>query len=395
MAQVQAGGWMSAPLWSVGFRVFFWLGAVNAVASLATWLGFLSGLAIGTQGWPPHSLHAHEMLHGTVVPAIAGFLLTAVPNWCATTPLRGAPLAGLAALWLIGRVGLASADFLPRGFVALLDVAFLPALAVVVGIPIVRSRKARNIAVLLVLLALAAGNALMHVALMQSNVSLLRAGLYASVYLAVFLILIIGGRVVPLFTRNALRREGLDIDVESNRQVGALALAATGLALVLDLVAPGATAGGIVALAAALLLAARQAFWKPFQTFGLPLVWILHVGHGWIAVGLACHGAAVLAAALPPSAALHCFTAGAMGCMILGMMMRVSLGHTGRPIVASRLAILAFVAVIFSALVRVFAPLLAPHYALLSFQLSGTAFAMGYLLFAIEFTPYLWRPRID
>ncbi len=386
---------MNAPLWSAGFLIFFWLGALNAAASLATWMAFLSGLGIGTQGWPAQSLHAHEMLHGTVVPVIAGFLLTAVPNWSGTAALRGAPLGGLVALWLVGRVALVSADVLPRVLVALLDGAFLPVLAVVIGTPIVRSRKVRNIPIVLVLFALGAANGAMHIGLMRSEATLLRAGVYASVYLVVFLILIISGRVVPLFTRNALRSSGLDVDVQGDRRIGALALCAAGLALALDLATPGSSAGGAAALAAAPLLAARQGFWKPHHVLRRPILWILHVGHAWIAIGFACHSAAVLAGALPQSAALHAFTAGAMGCMILGMMTRVSLGHTGRPVEASRLTVAAYAAVVFAALVRVFGPSFAPLHVLPLFLVSGTAFAAAYLVFAIEFTPILWRARID
>ena len=395
MTEGMPGVRMSAPFWSVGFRSFFWLGALNAVASMATWVAFLSGIAIGSQGWPPHSLHAHEMLHGTVVPAIAGFLLTAVPNWCGTAPLRGAPIGGLVALWLVGRAALASASILPPEAVALLDGAFLPVLGMVVGVPILRSGKRRNLPIVLVIFALAIANGAMHVGIMRADASLLRAGLYGSVYLVVFLNLVIAGRVVPLFTRNALRRSGLDFAVQGDRRIGALALGAAGFALAFDLAIPGSSVGGFAALAAAPLLALRQGLWKPRYTLGQPMLWILHVGHGWIAIGFACHAAAVLTQVLPASAALHSFTAGAMGSMILGMLTRVSLGHSGRPVEASNITIASFAAVVFAALVRVFGPGLMPLHVLPVFLASGTAFAVGYLLFAIEFTPLLWRARID
>jgi len=384
---------MRTPFWSAGFRAFFWLGALNAVASLATWLGFLSGIAIATQGWPPQSLHAHEMLHGTVVPAIAGFLLTAVPEWTGTAALRGRPVAALVGLWMMGRVGLVLGGALPQGVVLLLDVAFLPVLAVAVGGPIVRSGKSRNLPVVLVLVALAAANAVMHVALMRSDGTMMRVGVYGSVYLAVLLMLLISGRIVPLFTRNALARSGIELDVRGNPRVGGLALGASALALTIDLASPNSPLGAAAALLAAPLLLARQMFWKPRHAWRRPMLWILHAGHAWIAIGLACHGVAVLARTLSPSAALHAFTAGAMGCMILGMMTRVSLGHTGRPIEASQLTVLAYLAVVLAGALRVFGPAVAPGHALLIYQLSGTAFAAGYLAFAVEFTPILWRPR--
>jgi uncharacterized protein involved in response to NO len=384
------------PLLSAGFRAFFWLAAMNAAFSIATWLAYLSGSAIGTQGWPPQTLHAHEMIHGTVVAAIAGFLLTAVPNWCGSPSLRGARIGALLALWGIGRLALVAGDVIPRSLVALLDGAFLPVLAVALGVPIARSRKWRNFPVVGVLLALALANGAMHAGLMRSDPQLLRVGVYGSVYLAVVLMLIISGRVVPLFTRNALQRETPGIHVESNPWVGGSAIAAAILALGLDLVLPASHVSGMIALLAAGLILARQWHWKPGHTLDRPILWILHVGHAWIAIGLVCHAAATLGGALPRTAALHAFTAGAMGSMILGMMTRVSLGHTGRPIEASRTTLFAYVAVVVGALVRVFGPVwVAPTNQLSVMLLSGGAFGASYLLFAIEYAPILWKPRID
>jgi uncharacterized protein involved in response to NO len=385
-----------APVLSAGFRAFFWLAAINAASSIATWLAYLSGMPIGTQGWPPMTLHAHEMIHGTVVAAIAGFLLTAVPNWCGSPPLRGARIGALLALWGIGRLALVAGDVIPRPLVALLDGAFLPVLAFVLGAPIARSRKWRNFPVVGVLLALALANGAMHAGLMRTDPQLLRAGVYGSVYLAVVLMLIISGRVVPLFTRNALQRKTPDISVESNSWIGGSAIAATILALGLDLVLPASHASGSVALLAAALILVRQWHWKPGHTLARPILWILHVGHAFLALGLACHAAATLGSALPRTAALHAFTAGAMGSMILGMMTRVSLGHTGRPIEASHFTVVAYVAVVTGALVRVFGPMwVAPSHQLPVMLLSGCAFAAAYLIFAIEFAPILWKPRID
>ncbi|MCP3983286.1 MAG: NnrS family protein [bacterium] len=378
---------------SVGYRPFFWLAALNAVASIATWLAFLSGLGVGTQGWPPHVLHAHEMIHGTVVAAIAGFLLTAVPNWCGTRPLRGAPLGALLALWVLGRLALLAGEVVPSPLVAGLDCLFLPVLAVVLGLPIARSGKLRNLSVVGVLLALAAANSAMHAGLMRPDPQLLRMGMYGSVYLAVVLMLIIGGRVIPLFTRNSFRRDGLDIEVQSNRWIGGSAIAATFVALGFDLVLPASRASGVVAVAASALLLARQWPWKSGNTLNRPILWILHLGHAWIAIGFACHAAAKLGGWMPPTAALHAFTAGAMGSMILGMMGRVSLGHGGRPIEASGFTVVSYMLVVAGGLVRVFGPLVtdATHYMLL-LHIGGCAFSAGYLIFAIEFASILWTP---
>jgi uncharacterized protein involved in response to NO len=231
---------------------------------------------------------------------------------------------------------------------------------------------------------------------MRTDPQLLRVGVYGSVYLAVVLILIISGRVVPLFTRNALRHETPAVDVQGNPWIGGSAIAAAALALALDLVFPASRASGWVALLAAALVLARQWSWKSGHTLHRPILWILHAGHAWIALGFACLAAATLGSALPSTAALHAFTAGAMGSMILGMMTRVSLGHTGRPIEASRFTVAAYIAVGVGALVRVFGPMLvAPSHQLSVMLLSGTAFGGAYLIFAIEFAAILWKPRID
>ncbi len=380
----------SAPFWSAGFRAFFWLGALNVPASMATWLAFLSGVEVATQGWPAQSLHAHEMLHGTVVAAIAGFLLTAVPNWTSTNPLRGGAVMALVVLWLAGRVALALGDVLPGSVVLAIDVSFLPVLACVVGWPIVRSRKPRNLAVVGVLLVLAVANVAMHVALGNGQGLWMRWGVYGSVYAVVLLMLIIAGRIVPLFTRNALARDGVKLAIQGNPAVGAAALGTTVAALAIELVEPGSPASAWLALLAAPLLLARQVIWKPWHALPRPILWILHLGHAWIAVGLACHGVAILTGRIPLTAALHAFTAGAMGCLILGMMTRVSLGHTGRPIEASPLTVLAYVAVAGSAALRIFWPVLDPMQTLLAYQVSGSLFAGAYLLFLVAYTPVLW-----
>ncbi|MDH4017387.1 MAG: NnrS family protein, partial [Actinomycetota bacterium] len=198
-----------------------------------------------------------------------------------------------------------------------------------------------------------------------------------------------------LFTRNALRRSGVEAAIESNVRVGAIALTVAGIAFALDLASPGSALGAWLALAAAPLLIARQLYWQPRYALGRPILWVLHVGHAWVAVGFACHAASVLGGMMPLSAALHAFTSGAMGCMILGMMTRVSLGHTGRPVEASALTTVAYVAVIAAALVRVFGVAFAPAASLFAYQLSGAAFAAGYAIFVLEFTPILWRARTD
>jgi uncharacterized protein involved in response to NO len=370
---------------SLGYRPFFMLGALNAVAAMLPWLYMLGGGAVPTQGWPPHTLHAHEMLYGTVVPAIAGFLLTAVPNWTGTNPITGRSLAGLVALWMAGRVALVVAGPVDPVLVAVVDIAFLPALAGVVGLPILRARTLRNLPVVIVLLGLAVANAAMHYGLRAPSAPALRAGTMGSVYLVVLLMLIISGRITPLFTRNALARRGVEVAIPSRRTLGAVAIGAAVLALAVDLVRPQADLSAGLALAAGPLLIARQAGWQPARVMDQPMLWVLHLGHAWIAIGFLLHGLSLLTESIVGAGALHAFTAGAMGTLILGVMSRVSLGHGGQAIEASRATGLMFALVSVGALLRVSGALLAGPLYVPAILVGGMLWTSAWLLFCVTY----------
>jgi len=337
---------------AIGFRPFFLLAAMNAWASMLPWLYVLAGGTVPTQGWPPQFLHAHEMIYGTVVPVIAGFLLTAVPNWTSTTRVGGARLIGLVSLYLAGRVALVLAGPLEASWVALIDVAFLPVLAVFVGTPIIRKRNWRNLGVVAALLGLAAANLAIHRGLALGDGVLMRAGTWGAVYLIVGLMLIISGRITPLFTRNALRAMGEKADIVSRRPIGAVALTLAAMAMLADWTFPRSELAAGLGLAAFPMLLARQSGWGLLRTLKTPMLWILHLGHVWLAVGFAFLGLSNAFGIGIGAAALHAFTAGAMGTLILGMMPRVSLGHSGRPIEANRITVVLFVCVILGALIR-------------------------------------------
>ncbi|MAE94407.1 MAG: hypothetical protein CL910_07085 [Deltaproteobacteria bacterium] len=382
-------------LFSAGFRPFFFFGAWNAVASLATWMLFLAGMSIGTQGWPPQILHAHEMVNGTVVAAIAGFLLTSVPRWCGIGSFSRTRSATLFGMWAAGRVALLLGDLLPHAIVAIVDASFLFALAWTIGIPIARSGKWRNLGVVASVLGIAAANVAIDVGWIGHRPALLRAGTYALVYAPVALLLVISGRLIPLFTRNAFRRQGRETQVSSWRAVGATAVSAGIAAMVLDLWQPGGVAGGALAALAAPLLVLRQVPWRPIQGRSEALLWILQAGHAWLAIGFACHAIHSLHGGFAGASALHAFTLGGMGSLILGIMARVSLGHTGRPIVASRLSICAFTLVTVAGAVRVFGPVFWPSSYLPTVWIAGALFGLAFTFFGIEFLPALWRPELD
>lgn len=386
---------MLSTTFSAGFRPFFLLAALNAFASMAPWLTLLFGGTVPTQGWPPHTLHAHEMLYGTVVPVIAGFLLTAVPNWTSTKPVSGVPLAALVGLWLAGRVALVLAGPVDRVLVAAIDVAFLPVLALTVGWPIVRSGSWRNTPVVAVLVGLAVANTFIHYGLNAFQPAARRGGTFGAVYLVVVLMLIISGRIVPLFTRNHFARQGVDANVSTPRGVGAVALAAAVVALALDVVQPGSEIAAWVALVAALLLLARQSGWQPLRIRGQPMLWILHLGHAWIALGFALLGLSALSVRLVGAGALHAFTAGAMGTLILGVMPRVALGHTGRAIEASPATVAMFLLAIVGAALRVAGAASTGPWVRPTLLAGGLLWSTAWVVFLVAYGKVLVGPRVE
>lgn len=386
---------MLEQLFSRGYRPFFLLGAINAWASMATWLAFLSGGQIPTQGWPPATLHAHEMIYGTVVPAIAGFLLTAVPNWTDTPPIVGRRLAGLVLLWLAGRAALVLAGPVDPLAVAVVDVAFLPVLAWSVGRPIFRVGRSRNYPVVAVLVGLAVANALIHGGLARMDLGTLRVGTTGAVYLVVVMMIIISGRLVPLFTRNALRHQGVDALVSTNPGLGGAAVAAAVTAMALDLAMPASRASAWLACIAAPLLLARQSGWQLRLTTGQPMLWILHLGHAWLALGFALHAASILGGTFIGAGALHSFTAGAMGTLILGVMSRVALGHSGRPIEASRATLVVFVLVLGGAAVRVGGATTGSGLYAPALLVGGSLWSSAWVVWTGAYWRVLTGPRVD
>jgi uncharacterized protein involved in response to NO len=316
-----------------------------------------------------------------------------VPVWTSTPAVSGRPLAALLGLWLMGRVAMTGANVLPRELVAALDLAFLPALAWVLARALLPARQPRNQGFLVVLAALFLCNAATHAEALGIALDASRA-LRAAADLVVVLIVVIGGRITPAFTRNALLRMGVEAQVRARPWLDRAAIAGVvGMALA-DVAAPRTRVSGALALLAALAVAGRMAGWQTRRTLGDPLLWSLHAGLAWVAVGLALVAASDLAGALPPAAGLHALSAGAMGAMLLAVMTRVPLGHTGRPLVLPRGAVACYALVHLGALLRVLAaafPAAPP--ALLA--AAGFAWAGAFALYAALYAPILCAPRVD
>ncbi len=378
----------SAPLRALaakGFRPFFLLAAIFASLIIPLWLLVLSGRFAPGAYLPPASWHAHEMLFGYASAVIAGFLLTAVGNWTQRETVTGRALLGLCGLWLAGRVGLLMAATLPPGAVAAIDLAFLPAVAIAIGRPLVLAKNRRNFVMLGLLLLLFTTNAAMH----AEPLGLLPPGTahraaLVTVDLIVVLLALMAGRVFPMFTRNAT-------GVASVRSIPALDLAAVAALVALTAADALALSGGAISWiggVACVLTIARAVHWGARFTFGQPLLWILHVGYAWIPLGL-------LLRASGNVLALHALTVGALGSLTLGMMARVSLGHTGRPLAVPKSVSAAFLAITVAALARVLGPWLAPGRYLESLWVAGALWTLSFALFVWVYAPILTQPRVD
>ncbi len=380
-------------LLAFGFRPFFLLAGLAGALTPPVFLAAYTGLIDADFGGPVTYWHGHEMIFGFVVAAVAGFLFTALANWTGRAPVRGATLGALVGLWLAGRAAMALAGILPAALVAAVDLALLPALAVLVLRELIRGRNRRNLPFPVLLMVLFAANLLFHLERL-GVAETARPGLYLAVHVIALLIAIVGGRVVPAFTTAALRRAGRDACLRSPPWLERAAIAAVAAVAVAELADPGGAAAGALALAAALLLAARLSGWRGLATLDQPILWVLHLGYGWLAVGFALKAAADLGGWLPPSAALHALTAGAAGTMILGVMTRAALGHTGRSLATPPAIVVAYGLISVGAALRVAEPVLAaPSVVILS--ASALIWAGGFAIFTVLYWPILTRPRVD
>jgi uncharacterized protein involved in response to NO len=377
-----------------GFRPFFLVAALLAVVAVPLWLLVLGGAISAGAGYlAPMAWHAHEMVFGFAVAVIAGFLLTAVRNWTGRETATGGPLYALALLWLLGRVVLAVGASLPNLLVATVDLAFVPALAYAIARPLVASKSKRNYVMLGVLAALFLANLAVHLDALGVVSGWQLSGSHAAVDIVVVLSAIIAGRVIPMFTRNATGSK----KVVSVKALDVAAIASLAVYGALDVAAPSSWAASAAAATSAALLIARAARWDPLAALRHPLLWILHFGHAWIAVGLGLRAASVVTASIPATAATHALTVGAIGSLTLGMMARVSLGHTGRPLVAHPVTVIAFVLLTLAACLRVLGPLApALPVAYLSWLVaSGIAWALAFALFLAVYGRVLSGPRVD
>lgn len=376
-------------LFSYGFRPFFLFGAVYAGAMIPMWLAMFAGDVSLPTGFAPRDWHVHEMLFGYVAAVIAGFLLTAVPNWTGRLPIQGGPLAILFATWLAGRLAVTFSGLIGWQFALAIDAAFLLLLAAAAAREIVAGRKWNNLMVVGIISLLAATNIAFHVEVHLGGVAEYSTRL--GIGLVVTLVCVIGGRIVPSFTRNWLaRREPGRLPVPFNR-FDAVAMVAGVGAMIAWVIAPS---GRLVAAAlgiAGLLHLVRLVRWAGYRTVTDRLVLILHIAYAFVPAGflLAALSALDLVA---PSAGIHAWTGGAIGSMTIAVMTRATLGHTGQVLSASTATQFVYASIVVAALARVCAAI-EPAHSVPLLTIAGIAWAVAFLGFAFAYARLLCGAR--
>ncbi|QLC26755.1 NnrS family protein [Parasphingopyxis algicola] len=371
---------------SHGFRPFFFLGSCFAALAIPLWLAAFAygyGIAGDAMRW-----HAHEMLFGYLAAIVAGFLMTAIPNWTGRLPVMGTPLFLFVLVWIAGRIAMFIGD---GGFVAAIDSAFLVLLAGFAWREVLRGKNWRNLPVCLFVSLFAIANILSHV---EQHASLPTGiGERFGLGVAVMLMSLIGGRIIPSFTINWMKRRGKRPLASPFGPFDKAALLATGLATTAWIAAPDTALAGYALLAVGGLHLVRLVRWRGWTTFVEPLVAILHIAYAWLVAAFLAMGTSVVRPDLvTPSLALHVLTAGAIGQLTMAVMTRASLGHCGRALEAGVGTVTIYALIFLGAAFRVAGPFTPLDYALVM-SLSGALWISGFLLFAILYGPMLFTPR--
>jgi uncharacterized protein involved in response to NO len=394
MAAVRA--WRGPAILSYGFRPFFFLGAAHAALMVALWVPWHLGFLSMPSAFPPVAWHAHELLFGYVLAIVAGFLLTAVPNWTGRMPVVGWPLAALVLLWLLGRLVVAASDLLAPSIVVIASLAFPVALLAILGREIAAARNWRNLKILATIAVLTIAQGVFHWEVERFG----RAtyGDHLAIAAAIVLIIIVGGRIIPSFTTNWLKRanpgplptphDGFD---DAASLVGACALALW--------VAAPALSGLEYVLASILFVAGvlnviRLARWRAWRSFAEPLVLVLHVAYAFVPIGFFFAVAAILYGSdVGATAATHAWAIGAIGLMTLAVMTRATRGHTGRALTAPPATVAIYLFMLIAVAARITATLV-PETTMITLPLAGTGWVTAMLLFCIAYGPAIWRPRL-
>lgn len=380
---------------SAGFRPFFLSAALFAGIALPLWIAFLEGVAMpGGDVFPPIYWHGHEMIFGYLGAVMGGFALTAIAEWTKRPATAGWLLVMLAALWLAGRIAVASAaaDLIAPGTAAAIDLLFFAALIATMTREIVLGRNWKNLMIPALFTIFWLGNLLFYLSFTIDIEPLL--GLRLALAVGALLISVIGGRITPIFTRNWLAREAGAPFPAPFGLADKAALLLTGISMLAWACFPQAQGSGALLVAAGIAQLVRLVRWRGDRTPDEPLVFILHVGYGWLVVALLALSATILLPDMVQAgAALHALTAGAIGVMTIAVMTRASLGHTGRKLTADKGTIAIYALVNLGAALRVLAPALPTDY-VHTVALAGILWSAGFILFALKYGRYLTAPRV-
>ena len=387
----------TSPFWQAGFRPFFLSAALYALLVLCLWVLIVAGQIELDSYIAPSLIHGHEMIYGFGVAAITGFILTAMPNWTRTRPLSGLALMGLYTLWLIGRLSLWAGTFLPFTLLATLDLVFLPVLAIITARVLYKAGNKKNLMLPGIFLVLALLNLCFYLSEMGQITISSRSILEASISILLLMITIIGGRIVPAFTRNALNKYGAVIENSAPGKLNILCIAGTTLMIPGDLIFSEAwpTYFASYCLGLAALHFARLCYWKGWLTRHDPLLWAMHVGYLWLPIGLLLKSYGLFKFGYFWEGALHALTTGAIATMILIVMIRASFGHTGSAIKSNFFLTTALISITLSAALRVTHSIAESELSSLLLYFSSFFWVMAFGLYVFYFFPLLLRPRVD
>lgn len=377
-------------LLNLGFRAFYSLAAIFAIVAIALWLISFIGMAQFGGYLPGAFWHSHEMVFGFIAAVITGFLFTAVRNWTGLPTPAGVSLGLIVLVWAAGRILPATG---PEQLGIVLDVLFLPLVGIAIAVPIFRSSNKRNYKVVALIAAMAILHFVLHLALGGELPGWLsRASLFAVMDVIAILFAVVGGRVIPAFTRNA---------VKGSDPVHRLWVEVSAFGLLLILAVATLAGGGMAfsswmfvlpAFLAAAAHAVRLAYWQPAVTLGNPLLWMMPVAYSWLPVALLLRGLSGFAI-VPPSSWIHALTAGAFTSLMIAMMMRSTLGHTGRRLEASKADVILFLMLQLAAISRVLAGIVADYRVMTI--VAGAFWITAFMVFLARYVPMLLLPRVD
>lgn len=389
----QMRAWRGPAILTYGFRPFFLGAAAWAFVAMLLWVPMLAGGISLPTAFDPVSWHAHEFLFGYVSAVVGGFLLTAVPNWSGRLPVVGWPLAGLVGLWLIGRVAVMFSAGWPPLVIAILDLAGMTTLWAYLAREIILGRNWKNLVVLAIMSVLILGNAVFHWEAAQGYYAASGFGLRIGLGAGIMLIALIGGRIVPSFTRNWLVKARLPARPAPMGAFDKTAVLITLVAIGLWVAAPALPVTGLLLILCGGLQAGRLWRWRGWHARSEPLVWILHVAYGFIPLGALAIGAAILwPDQFSTIAAQHLWMAGAIGTMTVAVMTRATLGHTGQALKTGKGTVLIYVAILGSVVARFLAGVF-PAQAWGFYDLAGALWCLGFLGLSLIYGPALLRPR--